>query len=378
MRKWKCVSVNNGNSDIFTVGKIYETDDRMLNCKVDSGYVLTNVPIFEKRDAGIGLVFEEVFEEGENKMMDIKGKRIAVLCDTREKINSLYKVLKEKVDNSIFNCDNPSKLYIGYIDYDSYLTWDSQNYFQNKNYKLITFEEFIGEVKEGGKKVNKFKVGDKVRIIARKSGHRFKIGDIVELYEKSYDGDFRGMKEGDGRDWGNWIRREDMELIKENKSSIKTLTITTSDSTTTLTDGVITVSVNRYYTDKHDEEIAVNEVVNKYYDELYEIDRVSKEKHLFDDETNYDYGVIGTPTILTDSIGRKLFIGDVVKVYNKDGSDNGFMDLVCHDDKDGDFIMGCACATSNNSKKEYNYLKEMSYGDISNDNKIWASCLVIK
>ena len=229
--------------------------------------------------------------------------------------------------------------------------------------------------------MNKFKVGDKVRIIARKSGHRFKIGDIVELYEKSYDGDFRGMKEGDSRDcrdWGNWIGQEDMELIKENKSSIKTLTITTSDSTTTLTDGVITVSVNRYYTDKHDEEIAVNEVVKKYYDELYEIDRASKEKHLFDDETNYDYGVIGTPTILTDSIGRKLFIGDVVKIYNKDGSDNGFMDLVCHDDKDGDFIMGCACATSNNSKKEYNYLKEMSYGDISNDNKIWASCLVIK
>lgn len=127
--------------------------------------------------------------------------------------------------------------------------------------------------KEEEKKVNKFKVGDKVRIIARKSGHRFKIGDIVELYEKSSDGDFRGMKEGDSRDWGNWIGQEDMELIKENKSTPKTLTITTSDSTTTLTDGVITVSVNRYYTDKHDEEVAVSEVTDKYYEELAKIER---------------------------------------------------------------------------------------------------------
>ena len=134
----------------------------------------------------------------------------------------------------------------------------------------------FGEVKEEGEKVNKFKVGDKVRIIARKSGHRFKIGDIVELYEKSYDGDFRGMKEGDSRDWGNWIRQEDMELIKENKSSIKTLTITTSDSTTTLTDGTHTTTINRYYADKHDERNAISIVIDKYYDELAKIERVSK------------------------------------------------------------------------------------------------------
>lgn len=157
-----------------------------------------------------------------------------------------------------------------------------------------------------------------------------------------------------------------------------TFTITTSDSTTTLTDGTHTTSINRYYTDKHDDMIALEEVVKKYKSEIEEMGHKSKEKHLFDDETNCDYGVVGTLTILTDSVGRKLFVGDVVKVYNKDGSDDGFIDLVCHDNEDGDFIMGCACATRNNSKKEYNYLKEMSYEDISNYNKIWDSCLVIK
>lgn len=154
-----------------------------------------------------------------------------------------------------------------------------------------------------------------------------------------------------------------------------TFTITTSDTTTTLTDGTHITTINRYYTDKHDDMVALEEVVKKYKSEMEEM---PKEKHLFDDETNCDYGVIGTLTILTDSVGRKLFVGDVVKVYNKDGSDDGFIDLVCHDNEDGDFIMGCACATRNNSKKEYNYLKEMSYEDISNYNKIWDSCLVIK
>ena len=161
-------------------------------------------------------------------------------------------------------------------------------------------------------------------------------------------------------------------------NSESTFTITTSDTITTLTDGTHTTSINRYYTDKHDDMVALEEVVKKYKIEMEEIDRVSKEKHLFDNEINCDYGIVGTPTILTDSVGRKLFVGDVVKVYNKDGSDDGFIDLVCHDNEDGDFIMGCACATRNNSKKEYNYLKEMSYEDISNYNKIWDSCLVIK
>ena len=167
MRKWKCISVNEGNRDNFTVGKIYETDDKMLNYKTDSGYILTNIRIVEFEKGDMGLIFEEIEEEE--------------------------------------------------------------------------------------KKVNKFKVGDVVRIIKNVNGHCFEIGDIVELYKKASDGDFRGRKEGDSRDWGNWIKQEEMELIKENKSTSKTLTITTSDSTTTLTDGIITVSVNRYYTDKHDE-----------------------------------------------------------------------------------------------------------------------------
>ena len=58
--------------------------------------------------------------------------------------------------------------------------------------------------------------------------------------------------------------------------TLKTFTITTSDTTTTLTDGTHTTTINRYYTDKHDDMIALEEVVKKYKSEMEEIDRVSK------------------------------------------------------------------------------------------------------
>lgn len=62
MRKFRCVSVNEGNKLNFTVGKVYETDDNMLRCKTDCGYVLTRVKIMNEHDFKCGLVFEEVFE----------------------------------------------------------------------------------------------------------------------------------------------------------------------------------------------------------------------------------------------------------------------------------------------------------------------------
>lgn len=279
--------------------------------------------------------------------------------------------------------------------------------------------------------MRKFKVGDKVRILNNNDGHGFDIGEIVEVIEDGNQDSLVCKSKENGRDYylcyrnidldnqtptldndtmiekldeyccerscddcvfrvDDFVNMTDEELTNaynlafgNNQSKVvnnseSTFTITTSDTITTLTDGTHTTSINRYYTDKHDDMVALEEVVKKYKSEMDEIDRVSKEKHLFDNEINCDYGIVGTPTILTDSVGRKLFVGDVVKVYNKDGSDDGFIDLVCHDNEDGDFIMGCACATRNNSKKEYNYLKEMSYEDISNYNKIWDSCLVIK
>ena len=249
------------------------------------------------------------------------------------------------------------------------------------NYKIA-----FGKAKEEGKKLNKFKVGDVVEI---------KDGNDIENYTAGWSYEMRGnigkkakissIEERDGMpcyrlcdfNYEKYTQscvydERGLELVEYPKT--KTLTITTSDSTTTLTDGTHTTTINRYYTDKHDEKVAINEVVKKYYDELYEIDRASKEKHLICDKN--DYGVIGTPTILTDSVGMKLFIGDVVKVCDDDGN-NVATEFVCNCEPYGDFIMGCGYATMNNSKKEFNYLKEFSYEETV-EKSLSFSGLVVK
>ena len=73
----------------------------------------------------------------------------------------------------------------------------------------------------------------------------------------------------------NLDNEEDLKLV-ENISEHKTFTITTSDTITTITDGTHTTTINRYYTDKHDDMIALEEVVKKYKSEMEEIERAEK------------------------------------------------------------------------------------------------------
>ena len=130
----------------------------------------------------------------------------------------------------------------------------------------------FNEIKEEEKKVNKFKVGDKVRIIGNKSsGHKFNIGEVAKIEKIYNEGTDKEHCKARNESKSYYVSYVDIELF--NKLTSKTLTITTSDSTTTLTDGTHTVSVNRYYTDKHDEEVAVSEVTDKYYEELARIER---------------------------------------------------------------------------------------------------------
>ena len=68
------------------------------------------------------------------------------------------------------------------------------------------------------------------------------------------------------------LHNVDPEYFELIDTQSKTLTITTSDTITTLTDGTHTTTVNRYHTDKHNEQIAVNSVIDKYYDELNQIE----------------------------------------------------------------------------------------------------------
>lgn len=225
-------------------------------------------------------------------MLDIKGKKIAVLCDTEEKVEKFCKEINYKVDKEIFTCDYPKRLYIEF-DIDGDLTWDSHDYFQMNNYKLITFDEFMNgkvEIKKEEKKVNKFKVGDKVRILDGSkikdyrggwcmSGSIGEIGIIKKVMlpnERSSEFAYKinDLKNNESDYTGYTFDERGLELVSQ--SPIKTLTITTSDTITTLTDGSHTTTINRFYKDTNNEKVAVDYVVKKYYDELDEIERVSK------------------------------------------------------------------------------------------------------
>ena len=156
------------------------------------------------------------------------------------------------------------------------------------NYLEEVFDE---EIKED-KKVNKFKVGDMVKIICNSCGHCFNIGDIVELYEDC-GGNFRG-RTSKNEYKANHILEDDMEKFIEPTESSTTFTITTSDTTTTLTDGTHTTSINRYYTDKHDDMVALEEVVKKYKSEIDEINKDKEIKEAIDKfikDNNYDVEV---------------------------------------------------------------------------------------
>jgi hypothetical protein len=189
MRRWRCISVNYGNRNAFTVGKIYETDDKGYGVIIDNGNIMDCVSLIKEMKNNYQLQFEEVIDKKEEK------------------------------------------------------------------------------------KVNKFKVGDRVRIIREKCGHEFKMGEVVIIREV-YKKDYKAFSLDGYKSW--FVTDDEIELVKYENDKSKSITITTSDTITTLTNGNHTTTINRYYKDKNDEKIAVNEVVKKYYDELEEINRVSK------------------------------------------------------------------------------------------------------
>ena len=158
--------------------------------------------------------------------------------------------------------------------------WNISNKIVGKETELFNYLVEIKDEKEEIK-MNKFKVGDRVRILDGSgikkytggwvSSMNLNIGKIAKIssIEKRKGmpcyqlGDFNYAK----------LTRDcvyderGLELI-EGTSKPKAITITTSDTTTTITDGTHTTSINRYYTDKHDERNAINIVIDKYYDEL--------------------------------------------------------------------------------------------------------------
>lgn len=275
MRKFRCIK-SYKSGEFLTKGNIYHEEDGRF--KYDDGWVDETFEYNESAHFDEGLLFdylEEIKKEDKVMKFDIKKEKIAVLCDTKEKVEKLCEILGEKMFKN-FRVAYPNKCYVGYdwlaSGWVGDLNYDSYTYFTNKTkkYKLITFEEFMGE-KEDNKV--EFEVGDKVEILGGTSQKYWALGGRMKKYIRtkgiiigigSDDPKFKVRMDLDNDYW--LFNKEDLKLIPEVQS--QQFTITISDSITTLETNGKKVEIKRYYTDKHDVEFAMQEVVNKYFDEV--------------------------------------------------------------------------------------------------------------
>lgn len=276
MRKWKCIATRFPKD--FTVGRIYVTSNDGKGLVGNDGFCYRTL---NPSTDFVETKFEEVFDKKEEIMkFDIKKDKIAVLCNTKEKVEKLCEVLGENMFKN-FRVAYPKSCYVGYdwlwSDCVGKLTYDSYNYFTNKTkkYKLITFEEFMRQKEEDKME---FKVGDKVEIL----GGTKQKGWCSDGSMKKYIGT-KGIIVNDkpkyeikcDLDNDFWFfNKEDLKLVSNVQP--QQFTITVSDSITTLETNGKKVEIKRYHTDKHDVEFAMQEVVNKYFEGVRKEERDAK------------------------------------------------------------------------------------------------------
>ena len=278
MRKWKCIK-SYKSGEYLTKGKIYTED----NCKFiyDDGWTSNwwdyNSSHFDKNDAMSNYLESFDEEMKSTQEYDLRKEKVAVLCDTKDKIREIYKIYGGHPREDIFACYNPSKLYIAWDDDENKLTWDSlSGYFEQHDYKLITFEEFKGEDKM------KFKVGDRVKVTNDNwgVGLKDKIGTIVDVDNEHSEGgigiefeNFKGGHECGGhaksrQGWYYPVKNIELVSLSNNQKSIH-ITFSENSTHAVLKDGnnVIKQStVGLYHKDEYKFEVGVMEVVKKLLD----------------------------------------------------------------------------------------------------------------
>lgn len=271
MRKFKCTSTRFPKN--FTVGKIYLYEDGITD---NGGFCYSTLnPIGGFYDTK----FEEVFDKEEKIMkFDLKNRKekIAILCDTKEKADKFVEFIKQtkdfKVcnDKSYYRCKNQKNLKFLIPEWSDSVSWDSENYANEYGYKTITFEEFMRE-KEDVKM--EFKVGDRVEILGGTKQKDWDSDDTMKKYigtkgsierKHYYKDKFKVRLDLDNDYW--FFNKEDLKLASNNQS--QQFTITISDSVTTLETNDKIVEIKRYHTDKHDVEIAMQEVIDRYFMEV--------------------------------------------------------------------------------------------------------------
>ena len=91
------------------------------------------------------------------------------------------------------------------------------------------------------------------------------------------------------------------------------------------------------------------------------------------DKNGQNYGLIGKKTNLTAIFGEKLYVGDVVEVYDTASSiGHKSIELVCEDESGG-FVMGIACSSrgmKDGIARDWQVRKVKSYKELTNGYKL--------
>ena len=134
-----------------------------------------------------------------------------------------------------------------------------------------------------------------------------------------------------------------------------TITLSLSDTKSTMSDGDKTVEVNRYYTDKYDEQQTIKELTKKFYA------KPKKKVKMLCNSTGKKYGIIGEETDLKDSFGEQLYVGDIVK-----SSFNGYISQnpIAKNDS-GYIVMGHAIMTHDVITYKIKSYKDITDKDVS-------------
>ena len=164
MRRFKCLSVDTTNMRHFTIGKIYETDNNMLNYRLDGGNMAEYCPLIEDGDVERGLVFEEIKEEGENKMEDL-----------RELIKPCY-LLILKDGKKVKTIETQDGIVVQY----TYNGWDTLNTVINKIEKIYGFSN-------NGANVSEFSEEDRPLIYEKKSPTQLKLEELEKKQREIAD-----------------------------------------------------------------------------------------------------------------------------------------------------------------------------------------------
>lgn len=199
--------------------------------------------------------------------------------------------------------------------------------------------------------VQPFGVGEKVEVIGKSVSNSYEIGDVVTVLRiepSLYDRNTYMLElKREGDSYTQTLPMFDVKRIDDNNCK-NILTINEENEVTYYENG--------------------NEVKTRIKDsDLQEfLNKLNLVPHLESVISGANFGTLGEPTKLKDSLDTSLFVGDIVEIY-KDGIKCGNEVIIAKNEKYGAFVYGWASSINESDMKEnMKFRKVKSFEELEN------------